>query len=63
MIVDPEPTIPSDPSTSKSADRPAKDAEIVKDLEMPDANSVKGGAVNAYLYVDGPSGPSTSKAD
>ena len=60
-MIDPEAITPSEQSTPTPtpADLQTRDEQTIKDLAAPDANAVKGGAVNAYLIVDGR--PSTSK--
>jgi hypothetical protein len=43
--------------------KPVEKKPEAKELEESELEKVTGGAVNAYLIIDGRPGPSTSKAD
>jgi hypothetical protein len=43
--------------------KPVEEKSEAKELKESELEKVTGGAVNAYLIIDGRPGPSTSKAD
>ena len=52
-MTDRDPSTPSDQSTPQAPDTQAKNEDMLNDLPVADAETLKAGAINAFLMLDG----------